>query len=359
MRLCKGLLLLVTVLLAACGDETFTSIRWDASSLREAVDPPGDFYAYAPTAIEDGTAQHIYTCHNSEDGIIRDSVFYAKRVNGKIAENKEVLRHGEPGSWDSQNVCDTSVVGGKFHYDGVAYEYAMFYLGNNLPCSCNNQIGVAFANDLSADSWTKYPEPIVKYPLDDVSWGVGQQSAVSLDGNGKMMLFYMRKDITNTLSLMKVEVDLGDMARYTVGEPLEMTNEGLTGTGGLPNVADNADIVYDRSRDRFYAVTEMQPYPSDNPDYISEAEQVVSIPAAYVRGGGGAWRSEGTIDAGLTGFKRNHNAGIVRTIRGELPDTGKIKVMFTTSCAGAECASLPEWTYEVWEIEGKLPKVPS
>ncbi|MBB6672524.1 hypothetical protein [Cohnella nanjingensis] len=335
------------------------AISWNEGTLQAVVDPSGNFYAYAPTVIEDGGTEHIYTCHNSEDGIIRDSVYYTQRVNGSITQTKEVLRHGEPGSWDSQNVCDTAVVGGKFLYNGITYDYAMFYLGNNLPCSCNNQIGVAFSNDLSADSWTKYPGPIVTYPLDGVSWGVGQQSATSVDGNGRVLLFYTLKDSTNAVKLMRVDANLHDMSSYTISSPMQLSNNGLVGIDGSPNNLDNIDIVYDSSRDRFYAITEMQPYPTDNPSYISVAEQIVSIPAIHIWNGGGTWRYEGKIDAGLTGSKRNHNAGIARTIWGGLPSFTSIRALFTKSCAGAECTSIPEWTYDVWSVDGSLSNDPA
>jgi hypothetical protein len=60
----------------------------------------------------------------------------------------------------------------------------------------------------------------------------------------------------------------------------------------------------------------------------------------------------GTIDAALTGLARNHNAGLVRTATGRLPDPRSLTVAFTSSCAGTTCDSL--YSYHLWQITGGL-----
>ncbi|MFD2348559.1 hypothetical protein ACFSTC_02900 [Nonomuraea ferruginea] len=136
-----------------------------------------------------------------------------------------------------------------------------------------------------------------------------------------------------------------------VGPAVEVTRAGLTGTDGKPDVLNNFDVAYDPSRDRFYAVREQHPYPTVAPKQIGASLQVASIDGASIWNGGGSWRVEGVIDPALTGLPRNHNAGIVRTVYGTLPDSGSLTVIFTESCAGT-CASL--WSYDLWRVTGTL-----
>jgi hypothetical protein len=73
-----------------------------------------------------------------------------------------VLRHSEPGCWDSFHVCDPSIVAGAFRYNGRRYSWALFYLGNDVDASRHNQVGVAFAND-PAGPWTRMARPIITH----------------------------------------------------------------------------------------------------------------------------------------------------------------------------------------------------
>ena len=327
-------------------------IEWVRSSVRKVYDPPGRFYAYAPSAVIDGKTERYWTCHNSRDGDIKDSIFYTERVNGKIVMSKPVLTVGVPGAWDSVHVCDPAVVAGKFRLGGTRYKYALFYLGNDVcqPFCYHNQIGVAFTNDLTG-SWVKHPHPIVTHPSDK-SWGVGQPSVTSLDGKGRLLLFYTRGSLTETRA-MRRELDLTDMSRPHIGPPIPVTNVGLTDASGNPDFLNNFDVVYDPRRARFYAVREQHPYPRDHPSYIASSQQVVSISNADLRSGG-HWQVEGEINPPLTGSPRNHNAGIERTLRGTLLRSNSIRIVFTDSCAGSECRDRAEWSYDLWEVRGTV-----
>ncbi|MEF2246263.1 hypothetical protein [Paenibacillus sp. IITD108] len=327
------------------------AVLWDKQSLEEVYNPTGQIYTYAPTVIQEGDTTHMWSCHNNESGIIRDHIYYTKIENNTVVESRSVLAPGPAGTWDSFHVCDPSVVEGKFLYNGTSYSYALFYLGNDVNASYHNQIGVAFSNDLSGD-WTRYHDPIITYPNDGY-WGVGQPSATSIDGQGRLMLFYTQGDPSATAGY-RVELNLGDMSQPVIGTPMQLTTAGLIGTDGNNDWLNNFDIVYDPTRDRFYAIRDQHPFPSGQPNYITESIQLASIDGASIWGGGGAWRVEGNITPQLTDLPRNHNAGLVRTAFGTLPDQNEAVVYFTESQAAPNLTGLPEYTYNIWRITGAL-----
>lgn len=309
--------------------------------------PEGKFYTYAPSVISIGEMDHIWTCHNAVEGQIKDWIFYTQRKNGRVGESKPVLSPGEDGAWDSYHVCDPSVIMGKFSYGGETYAYALFYLGNNVNASRQNQIGVAFTHDLASQQWVKYPAPIVAYQ--GQQWGVGQPSAVSL-GGGRVLLVYTEG--TDRTAVYRQELDLSNMDAGPVylNEPLPLTNLGLTGHDGSPDYLNNLDIVYDPGRERFFAVREQHPYPTGHPKYIGANVQIVSIAADYILNGGGEWVVEGQIDQALTGMARNHNAGFSREADGTMPDSNVLRIVFTGSCGDSPDCHAAEWTYDLWEV---------
>lgn len=325
----------------------------DRGTITSIYHPEGAFYAYAPSVISDGATDHIWTCQNAVEGKIKDWIFYIQRKNGQVVVARPVLSPGEAGAWDSYHVCDPSVIAGSFSYNGETYPYALFYLGNNVNASRQNQIGVAFAHDIAAEQWVKYPDPIIHYAGDQ--WGVGQPSAVSM-GGGRVLLVYTKgHDGTTTY---RQELDLSDMDAGPVyrNEPHSLTNLGLTGHDGSRDYLNNVDIVYDPTRERFYAVREQHPYPKAHPNYIGANVQIVSISAESVFSGGGEWAVEGQIDQALTGLARNHNAGISRAADGTLLDPNVLRVIFASSCGDSSDCRVAEWTYGLWEMTLDLEK---
>lgn len=347
-------LLLVAV---GAGTPASAAVAWDPSSLTERYTPSGPpdengrqlYYAYAPSVIESEDATRIWTCHNSASGVIEDDIFATTLVSGQVVTDESVLTRSANG-WDSFHVCDPSVIRVDAALDGVDYRYAMFYLGNDLDASAHNQVGVAYAKDLDGP-WVKHPDPLVEYTADDTSlWGAGQPSATTIDAEaGTAMLFWTEG--YGPTKTYRATVNLADAGGPVLGPKLEITTAGLTGSDGGEDWLNNADFAYDPGRDRFFAVREQHPYPTDDPDYIGASLQVVSIDAASVWSGGGSWTVEGTIDPALTGFARNHNAGLVRTEYGTLPDADTLSVVFTSSCGG--CAD-SLWQYRLHQVTGAL-----
>lgn len=326
-----------------------SSWQWDAYSLRPVYHPQGRFYVYAPAVIVDGATEHIWSCQNAQDGVIRDHIFYTRRVRGVVVENRAVLAASAVGTWDSFHTCDPSVVRTRIRYGGEVFHYAMLYLGNDVDASRHNQIGVAFARQVGGP-WRKFPMPLVRSD-EAQAWGVGQPSALSLDQHGRVLLFYTRGDHLGTRACFR-ELDLADVDKLVLGAERSVTTAGLTGRNGAADWLNNFDVAFDREQHRFYMVREQHPYPPSHPGYIGASLQIVSMDAAALWNGHGTWRVETSITPELTGFARNHNAGFKRSAAGTLPATNQLAVVFARSCAagsGVECAT-PEWSYDLWEM---------
>jgi hypothetical protein len=323
-----------------------------------------EMYAYAPSAVTDGGHNYYYTCHNDIPGQIKDHVYFSQvDLAGASPQQDTSALQGTPGSWDSNHLCDPSIVAARVQYAGTEYSLAMFYLGTDYANS-RNQIGVAFSNSF-AGPWVKYPEPIVTTPFSDPNaWGVGMPSATTVDfASGRVLLFY-GDDGNNSASGTRAQYDrfldhgyfrdvtLGDMANPRIGAPVLLPMAGLTGTDGGTDILHNFDVAYNPSRDRFYVVRERHPFPFSEPWYITTELQVASIPAADLWNGTGSWTVESNITPADTGFARNHNPGFLRTRYGTLPDDNSTTVVFTRSDTGSFPSTL--WGYELWQLTGTI-----
>lgn len=336
------------------------TVDWNRSSLSLTYAPAAGFYSYAPSVVRDGNAEWIWSCHNGEYRTVKDHIYLTKVEHGVVTKSRSVLQASPAPAWDSFHTCDPSVVSGNFRYGGTRYRYAMFYLGNDLDASAHNQVGVAFAKRPEGP-WTKYPDPIVTSDRTD-EWGVGQPTAISLSSrSGRVLLAYTRGD-TSTRAYASV-IDLSNVDRLRVGQPVLLPTAGLTGTDGSPDYLNGFDIALDRTGHRIFTVREQHPYPQDNPWWIGPSVQVDSLPLSDFLAGRGRWSSAGNIDQQLTGFTRNHNAGLIRAWDGQLPASSGFGVVFTSSCSSlptiddqdwsqATCDSL--YSYKLWTITGTL-----
>jgi hypothetical protein len=333
---------------------TGSSIAWQPKSLRTAYAPGRQFYCYAPSVlIDDRGVEHLFACRNLSPRIIRDHVFHFERsANGVVGEPQLSLAPNTVrGAWDSLHICDPSVIAGAFRLHGETFRYAMFYLGNDVDACRRNQVGVAFAHELSGP-WTRLDRPLIAYPT-QTDWGAGQPSAVTLDRAGKVLLFYTTSG--NPAAWM-CALDLSDADHIPAARPVAVPTTGLTDINGRPDGPNNFDVAFDASRNRFWMVREAHPYPKSEPSFISAHLQIASIDAAALRSGSGVWRVEGSIGPDLTHFARNHNPALARDAFGALPDPREIRVVFSSSQAEPELHGLfAPWTYALQEIRGDIP----
>lgn len=334
------------------------AVTWNPASLATVYTPTGPpngsgqvlYYAYAPSAIESGSTLRFWTCHNTQSGVIVDDIVYTKIVSGTKVADHSVLSRSAAG-WDSFHVCDPSVIRVNARLNGINYSYAMFYLGNDVNASAHNQIGVAYANSLEGP-WVKVPSPIVPFPCaSNADWGAGQPSATTIDPNQGTALLFWTRGCGSTTVTMRAQVDLDGSSGPVIGAALQVTNSGLTGLTGGADYLNGADFAYDPSRDRFYVIREMHPYPTTNPTYIGSALQLVSIPGSSIWNGGGTWTVEGVIGPSLTGYARNHNAGMVRNEFGTLVNASTASVLFTTSCGNCTNSL---WQYALHRVNGAI-----
>ncbi len=86
--------------MGTAGREAVVQSRWrpEAASLRPVHNPPERSYSYAPSVIVDGATEHIWSCQNTQPGVIRDHIFYTRRVRGVIRESRSVLSAGLAGA---------------------------------------------------------------------------------------------------------------------------------------------------------------------------------------------------------------------------------------------------------------------
>lgn len=326
-------------------------------------------YAYCPSIIDNGDGStHIYFC-GTKSGIFVDNIYHLQELPDDVQTSaKSVLQPSL--DWDRRHDCDPSVVEGRFVMGGVTYRYAMFFLSNPMEF-LYNEIGVAFSNDLAADSWVKYPRQVVVKPWDESgdqlhnngrkSWGVGQPSAISLDKKGRVLLTYTQGDIDGTRLLWR-ELDMSDMDNLVVGPPNEIVSEGwLKRDGESLDYGANSDFAVNIDLDKIVMVRPVHPFDKEYPSYIASAIEVLWMPFSDFMQGKGAWRMMYRIGAADTGFKRNHNAGIMRDSFGHIEDWDMPVVYFTVSKITPDVEPTPEnhaeWTYTIYKTRLKKESI--
>lgn len=288
------------------------------------------------------------------------------------------------GAWDRRHVCDPSVVKGTFAYDGETYSYLMAYLGCYVS-DRDNEIGLAVAQspagpwkkiemaaDPNADKnhidglvstlnpWTRRNRAFIEFDgqFEDYyvtdsqriagAWGVGQPSVVSVDKQGKVLLFYTVGGASRIQRVMAERWDLSDLSNPVREQRDTLTMRGVTQYGSTKGTwaCTNSDIAYDPVKNRFYIIGDGFPFPSDMPTYIAQYSYVgymdnVSDGVLGDRFFGenkqtARWNEVDFIDEYMTGFPRNHNCGLVTDAYGWLPDTDTLEVGVTASTSGPD-----------------------
>ncbi len=317
-----------------------------------------NFYNYCPTVmIEGNNTMHIWYCSNEISGNVTDFIAYRKGIlssDGKwtFSEKQLVLGPGEEGKWDSRHVCDPSVVKGKFSYNNEDYNYLMAYLGClTSDCTCN-EVGIAISKNPEGP-WVKVDDinPICNYfestefgSDGNKYWGYGQPSLVSVDKEGKVLLFYTKGIKLGTYTYVE-KWDLSNL-----NDPVKLS-EGKLSDGGAIETFNNADFAYDPVNKRIYVIKEDHIsgwYPSDGGvNWISGSNSLFYTTMNDSDSEVGdtlfknhSWAKILTIGKDATGFERVHNSGIVTDEYGWIIDYSTIPVVYTMSLLATD---FPDW----------------
>lgn len=304
-------------------------------------------YNYCPSVLEEADgSRYIYYCTNRESYKIIDYIGCrrgTRNADGSYTYGAEtVVLAPTAGAWDAHHTCDPSVVRGDFTYKGQSYRYLMAYLGCTSYDNQDNEIGFAVAND-PMDPFVKIADtPTIPYVRegDAWQWGVGQASLVSRDKGSRVYVFYTEGTATRTHEFVD-EWDFADLENPVRLSHTDLATTGLTTRTGGGDYIGNADFAYDADSNSFYMATDSHPYPSDEPNYITEYFRV-----AYFAGDDVTrvrWNELEHIGPAETGFARNHNVGLVRDAYGWLPGGNSLTVYYTGADKGANAL----WTYRL------------
>lgn len=330
-----------SVLRCAAAGSSFTQNAQLCAPTKDGI------YNYCPSVLEeaDGT-RYLYYCTNRESYKIIDYIGCrrgTRNADGSYTYGAEtVVLAPTAGAWDAHHTCDPSVVRGDFTYKGQSYRYLMAYLGCTSYDNQDNEIGFAVANDPMGPFVKIADTPTIPYVRegDAWQWGVGQASLVSRDKGSRVYVFYTEGTATRTHEFVD-EWDFADLENPVRLSHTDLATTGLTTRTGGGDYIGNADFAYDADSNSFYMATDSHPYPSDEPNYITEYFRV-----AYFAGDDVTrvrWNELEHIGPAETGFARNHNVGLVRDAYGWLPGGNSLTVYYTGAGKGANAL----WTYRL------------
>ena len=391
----KIMISLIPLLLCSCSDNSaLTSGSDSTTEIKEKIDftpqvgevrewfSHGEigedrFYNYCPSTLVENNTKHVFYCSNKMFGNITDYVAYRKMeyVDGNFnvtsTEDMKFLLSPTKETWDSRHVCDPSVIKGEFSYDNVQYQYLMAYLGCVTSDCTRNETGLAVSNSLEGP-WIKCDKinPIVPVEDDSNKWGNGQPELISVDHKGRVILCVSHTN--NTISGEQAfEYDFSNL-----NEPKLIRSKEIMNTNGIYNVPHkdgetvsnyicNIGLAYDSVNKKIIMAKGRNPFGKDGlyPNFIAD-----TIDVYYLDDSGNAspfdelfkssnearnWVHMGTINEELTGFKRNHNTGIVTNPYGEVVEADRIEVAFTRSdLSDADWGYLS--TYRIYSTSFKL-----
>ena len=343
----SGTLTIVVGMLAAVSGLTAGAVFVPVSVPNNYV--PDGYYRYAPSTLVESGVRHVFYCRNVTSRVVVDGIYHAvQAADGTLGTETLVLAPADSTgtAWDSYHVADPSVIAGAFYYEGHTYRYLMAYLGvkgrpgdtNSDGAKCiNNKVGLAVSDSLTG-GWVRMgANPVVITEHLDW-WGVGQPSLLSVDGAGKVALFYAGDYETRLLNLdfTDAAATASSLATKTGGQGIKLGKTGIRDLKGttITMTITNADFAYDDVRKLLYMI-------ADTPDsaagwyddggqylYITKAVSVyrtsvatlASLELANVEWECVARFQPTDLNASYSTAARVHNSGFVRTDAGGLVD---------------------------------------
>ncbi|WP_410575496.1 hypothetical protein [Amycolatopsis sp. cmx-4-61] len=282
-------------------------------------------YDYSPSVIQSGNVQKFWWCGKGQNpqnpSQNSDTIQYESiDLSTGAKDGPRTVLAETPGAWDSLYTCNAAVVQGTFRNplgDGIAYSYAMYYVGTNTPPGINNHVGVAFSTD--GTTWKKYPNPIVS-PTGDGGYGIAEPAPYNSDGGSGIWLFY--------------ENEAGHyLVKSTDG--VHFAAAAQLSANGLPPNSTWGDIAYDRTANQWYAVYNKPVRTPATTGGVVERGQYgytlyrIGNAALFT----GTWQELTTVDTNLTGYESNFIPGLLRDPNGtvNVPAYPQIEVYASTS----------------------------
>ncbi|KAH3761011.1 carbohydrate-binding protein [Pelomyxa schiedti] len=293
----------------------------------------------------------MYYCANVVDGDVTDHIVarQADLVDGIFVYQPSETVMLAPGGSSRRHVCDPAILAGKFTFTGEAFVYVMFFTGEDIEGGPNS------ANDLMGP-WTMLPTPIISAPGNS-AWGVGQPSATSVDGQGKLLLFYSR-GTTNETSTRYQYMDLSVVDSPIVFNDSAVPLGGLvTSDGTVDSTNHDNSITYDAPTDTFWMARVAHPFPASCPDFISSSLQLYSIPGSGMWEGTGKWTLHAQYTQPPLPWDRLFDPGLIQGVYGTSVFDSPSSILASVSW---ECdPNSPDplnwlWNYRIQEVTGTM-----
>lgn len=294
------------------------------------------YYDYSDTAIRDtatGTDTHWW-CGDMPGHLIDTIMQEQTRISdgSVVSTQRAVLTEGGPGTWDSDLICNPSVVRGSFVDplgDGRTYTYAMYYVGT-AGGGVGNSIGAAFSDD--GVNWTKYPVPVLAYTGPSGYYGYAQPNAVVI--GGRVWLLFEQDTAAPAWGPGPVPTTPAPQPAprpatgqstshwYTLANPDGVTFAGqaaITGKGLPAPEPTWGGASYDPSTGRWVAAFDVDPTRSaTTTGGVGERGQSGVMLYATSDLLSGTWTQLDTIDTVVTGSEANFISGLLRDPDGAL-----------------------------------------
>ena len=327
----------------------------------EIIQPSGNYYNYCPSIIQEGNVRYTYYCSNVESDVIIDHIIMRKEilVDGRWqVENESVVLSPSQtkDAWDSVHACDPFVIKGDFSYSNEDYSYLMFYLGCKTLDNSKNEIGIAVSKTPEGP-WIKYHNnPIVGHGNANVDWfwGAGQASAVNINNNGELILFYTRDDELDSRGVYR-NADFSNLDNIVLGEETKINQKGFVDPDGAVLATSsrefyNFEIAYMPTVNKWIGIRDAGPYafslPSSEqiePLYVSTYQEIFVGDYDVLWNQQKSWEHITYITPNVTGYQRNHNAGILTDSYGKLLTEDLVNILSTGCSTGANNL----WTYRM------------
>ncbi len=345
-------------------------------------DDDAGVFNYCPTVMVEGDTMHAWFCTDEQfnediNGFV-DTIGYRQgklQPNGKWVFGSKSIAvkpgrtngRSNPNEWDYMQCCDPTVVKGSFNYNGEDYSYLMAYLGSKVSNAMNNETGIAVAKN-PGGPWVKINEgsetAFISYYNDpnfvDGEWGIGQASLISVDGQGKVLIFF-----SYTADRGRSAVEYWDLSN--LNNPQRLRDRAILSDVGIRNIETdneyihNGDFAYDSIKNRIYVISDEYVYAQGNPTNVTDSSRIYYVQLDNNESFLGEmlfnktnyeWQPVQRLDKAVTGSHKVHNSALITDAYGKNIWHDKLYVMYT-GCINAPNNSpqaVGSYRHYSWEI---------